>query len=234
MPAYFITATGTDVGKTFVMASLCHQLSNLGKKVYPLKSVISGWNEESMDSTDTVIMMNAAGIEINKKSISQVSPLRFLAPLSPDMAARKENKSVTLDMVVSHCKEAAESYVGEDEYVLAEGVGGIMVPLNEKHTVLNWIEVLNWPTIVVAGNYLGSINHTLMTLEILAQRKVKISALVVSESENAAVSLEEQVKTLRSFVSVPIVMLPRAVGKIQGGANAGWYNSANLLECVSL
>ena len=74
--------------------------------------------------------------------------------------------------------------------MLIEGIGGIMVPLDGKHTVLDWMSALRCPVLVVAGSYLGTISHTLTALHVLAQRNLDIAAIVVSESEKPGASLE--------------------------------------------
>ena len=81
--------------------------------------------------------------------------------------------------------------------LLIEGIGGIMVPLDDRRTVLDWMSVLRIPIILVAGSYVGTMSHTLTSLEVLARRNLDVAAVVVSESEGSAASLEDTVATVR-------------------------------------
>ena len=80
-----------------------------------------------------------------------------------------------------------------------EGVGGIMVPLDARHTVLDWMAALDIPLLLVVGSYLGTISHTLTALDVLAQRNLKIAAIVVSESERGTVALDDTVASIARF-----------------------------------
>ena len=94
-----------------------------------------------------------------------------------------------------------------------EGVGGIMVPLDAKRTVLDWMAALNIPLLLVVGGYLGAISHTLTALDVLAQRKLKIAAIVVSESERGTVELDDTVASIARFSNgVDVIGLPRLPG----------------------
>lgn len=205
---FFITATGTDVGKTFVTTTLCRQLIGQGKKVAAFKPVISGYDVADKQS-DSALILQSCGLEITAKNIAKISPWRFAAPLSPDMAAHREGKNISLDELVAFCKEQEKS---QADILLAEGVGGVCVPLNDTQTVLDWMVALaDWKIILVAGSYLGSISHTLTAIQSLFARNLSLHALIVSESENSPVPLAETIKTLANFLpkSVSIVTLPR-------------------------
>ena len=94
--------------------------------------------------------------------------------------------------------------------MLVEGVGGIMVPLDERHTVLDWMTALDWPILLVCGTYLGSISHTFSAVSVLQAKNLPLAGIIVSESENG-VSLAETLDTLKTFLpgGVPVVQLPR-------------------------
>jgi dethiobiotin synthetase len=95
--------------------------------------------------------------------------------------------------------------------LLIEGIGGVMVPLDDEHTVLDWMAALNIPVILVAGSYLGSLSHTLTSLDALRRRDIIIKALVVNETPAPTVSITETVATLKRFAaSTPMVALPRS------------------------
>jgi dethiobiotin synthetase len=123
------------------------------------------------------------------------------------MAAAREQRSLPFDALVAWCRSAAS----RSEITLIEGIGGVMVPLDERHTVLDWIAALGAPTLLVVGSYLGALSHTLTAVAALRQRAVALAGIVVSESEQQPVATQETAATLARFVgSVPICVLPRA------------------------
>jgi dethiobiotin synthetase len=208
MNKYFITATGTGIGKTFVTTALCSRLIADGKKVVALKPVISGYVAGDMES-DSLLILQACEQEITEDNIAKISPWRFAAPLSPDMAAQKEGKNISFPELVIFCTEHEKS---DADILLVEGVGGVCVPLNEKYMVLDWIEKLEgWKVILVIGSYLGSISHTLTAMHTLAARNIRLHAVIISESEDSNVPLEETIDTLKNFLdkSVIIFKIPR-------------------------
>lgn len=187
MSAYFITATGTDIGKSFATCALLHAAPQF--KGY--KPIISGFEG---DDTDTHRIIEAMG----GGAIDDVSPWRFTMPLAPSMAG-----IVHYDELVVWSRRKAQ------EHALIEGVGGVLVPLDAQHTVRDWMVALNIPAILVAGSYLGSINHTLLSLEVLKAAQIPVRALIVSESENSTVPLEATCKTLAQHTDALIVAQPR-------------------------
>ena len=94
---------------------------------------------------------------------------------------------------------------------LIEGIGGVMVPLDAKHTVVDWIAALDAPALLVVGSYLGTLSHSLTAAAVLRERAVTIAGVVVSESEEQPVPATETAETLARFVApVPLRVLPRA------------------------
>ena len=206
MSSFFITGTGTGVGKTFVTCALVRQLRARGREVHALKPVLSGLDEGG--PSDAERLLHSLGVEPSAEAVARVSPFRFKAPLSPDMAARREGRILTVDEIVRACREAERGADGGT--LLVEGVGGAFVPLNEREVVADWIRAFGSPALVVAGSYLGTLSHTLSTVAAMWQRRVEVAAVIVSESLASPAPLEETVATLRRFVEVPIVALPRA------------------------
>jgi dethiobiotin synthetase len=205
MTAIFITATGTDVGKTFVAASLIRHLRQLGHTVDAIKPIVSGFDPTRIEESDPGVLLDALGVAITVEELDRMSPWRFTAPLSPDLAARQEGRVIDVDQVVAFCQGAVEQRHG---VLLIEGVGGIMVPLNEQRTVLDVMMALRLPLILVTGSYLGTISHTLTALDSLYRRDLNLLAIIVSETPDSPVPLEEVVATIARF-SEPVIGLPR-------------------------
>jgi dethiobiotin synthetase len=211
--AIFVTGTGTDVGKTFVTAALIRHLKVTGGRVDARKPVLSGFEESAAATSDPAMLLAALGREPTLPEIERICPWRFKAPLSPDLAARDEGRTLDFQAVVTYCREAASATRG---MLFIEGVGGIMVPLDESHTVLDWMQALRFPVLLVAGSYLGTISHTLTALHVLAQRNLDIAAVVVSESEKPGATLDKTVASIARFSdSIDVIGLPR----VQPGGN---------------
>src|SRR5471030_3036288 len=210
MSAYFVTATGTDIGKTFVTSGLIRYLRGTGQPINALKPVVSGYDSSVVETRDTAVLLEALGRQVTADEINSIAPWRFRAPLAPDLAAARESRSIDFDALVAFSQGAIAATTG---ILFIEGVGGIMVPLNGKRTVLDWMAALNIPLILVVGGYLGAISHTLTALDVLAQRKLTIAVIVVSESERGTVELEDTVASITRFSNgVDVIGLPRLPG----------------------
>jgi dethiobiotin synthetase len=125
------------------------------------------------------------------------------------MAAALENKRVPFDDVVAYCKRAIAQAQEQSTTLLIEGIGGVMVPLDETRTILDLIDALKIPVILVCGSYLGSLSHTLTAVSVLRHRDIPIDRLIVNETPESTVPLAEVSKTLERFVeNVTIETLP--------------------------
>lgn len=220
MSALFVTASGTDVGKTLVTATLAWQLRARGDAVDVLKPVISGFDEHAVQDSDTGVLLRALGRDATPAAIEQVSHWRFAAPLSPDMAARRDGRSIEFDALVALCARRAQGV----EHVLIEGVGGALVPLDHTHTVRDWIAALGAPAILVVGSYLGTISHTLSAVEALTSRGIAIAGIVVSASPDSPVTLDETAEVIARFASGQrVILMPRLHG------DEPWRSAPDLL-----
>jgi dethiobiotin synthetase len=210
MSAYFVTSTGTDIGKTFVTAGLIRYLREAGQAVRAIKPVVSGYDSSVVETSDPAVLLTALGRDISADEINGIAPWRFRAPLSPDLAAARENRSIDFDGLIAFSRRAVAAVSG---ILFVEGIGGIMVPLDAEHTVLDWMAALDIPLLLVVGGYLGTISHTLTALDVLRQRRLKIAAIVVSESERNPVELDDTVASIARFAhGIGVVGLPRLPG----------------------
>jgi dethiobiotin synthetase len=210
MSAIFITATGTDIGKTFVAAGLIRHWRAAGRDVDALKPVTTGFDPAEAEGSDTGILLKALGRPVTPAEIERISPWRYAAPLSPHVATRRENRALPFDELVAFSKRAIADTPGT---LLIEGVGGVMVPLDDRHTVLDWMTALDVPLVVITGTYLGTLSHTLTCLEVLRSRKLGLKALVVNETPGSAVTLDDTMATLVRFAPpTTLVTLRRASG----------------------
>jgi dethiobiotin synthetase len=207
MNAIFITATGTDIGKTFVAAGVIRHMRALGRPVEAIKPLVTGYDPLRAAVTDPGVLLKALGRSTTEAEIARISPWRFAAPLSPDMAARRENRSIDFDALMQFSRDAVKN---APDMLLIEGIGGVMVPLDDSRTVVDWMAELNIPALLVTGTYLGSLSHTLTSRDALRRRGVRIRMIVVNESAHSTVPLDETLATIQRFEpAAAIVALPR-------------------------
>jgi dethiobiotin synthetase len=206
MLALFVTGTGTDIGKTFVTAGLIRFFQRKGRAVSALKPIVSGFDPKAPAGSDPAVLLEALGEPVTEQNLARVSFWRFRAPLSPDMASRAEGRSIDFEAVVTLCRAAIP--IG-DEILLVEGVGGIMVPLDERHTMLDLMARLALPLVLVGGTYLGGLSHLLSAQDVLLRRGLDLAAIVISESEGSTVPLGATLETLSRFTAAPLLGLPR-------------------------
>ncbi len=203
--AHFITAAGTDLGKTWVTAGLARALRTRGRRVRALKPVMSGFSDVEAAVSDAGRLLGACGLEATPANIAAISPWRFAAPLSPDRAAALEGRAIDFDALVNWCRAEC----AHDDEVLIEGIGGVMVPLDGTHTVRDWIAALGLPTLLVCGTYLGAVSHALCALAALREVGVVPTALLLSESAEG-VGVDDTVASIEPHLGgVPLHVLRR-------------------------
>jgi dethiobiotin synthetase len=220
----FVTATGTDVGKTFVTTGLIRHFRRQGRPVNALKPVVTGFDPATAQTSDPGRLLSALGRPVNAEELERMSPWRFAAPVAPDLAARREHRLLDYNAVVDFSLRAISAAKG---VLLIEGIGGIMVPLDDRHTVLDWMTMLRLPLLLVAGSYVGTISHTLTALHVLARRNLDVAAVVISESAASAVALDETVATISRFTGViEVIGIPR----LAAGEHPAFEHLAKLLR----
>ena len=193
--AYFITATGTDLGKTWLTTGVLQSCRAQGLPVRALKPVMSGYDPARHEESDL------AKVDAGKTAWT------YAAPLSPDRAAALEGKSIDFDALVGWCRQQIDA---SDGILLIEGIGGVMVPLNGRHTVRDWIAALKIHCVLVCGSYLGSLSHTLTALAALREVGVVPALIVVNESAGSTVSLDDTLASLLPHIGqIPLATLRR-------------------------
>jgi dethiobiotin synthetase len=207
MTAVFITATGTDIGKTFIARGMIGELRARGRRVDAQKPVITGFDPRAPQTSDTGHLLLALGATLTPERIAAASPYRLREPLSPDMAARREGEAIDFATLVAHSRNAVAAH---RDALIIEGIGGIMVPLDDRHTVLDWMIALDLPLILAAGSYVGTLSHTLTALDVLHRAGLTLAAVVVNETPGSAASLEETAAAVRRFAAgIEVLALPR-------------------------
>jgi dethiobiotin synthetase len=182
MKSLFITGTDTGVGKTLVTALLALHFRSRGIDCGVMKPFASGceWQNGALVSEDALFLRDATSVE---DELDFINPIRLQEPLAPLMAARSAGTETGDFFERAHA--AFQELQARHEMVLVEGVGGLLVPIAERNgrilTCRDLIEEWNLPVIVVARRTLGTINHTLLTLEAL--RGADVRGLVLCDAE---------------------------------------------------
>lgn len=204
MSALFVTGTGTDIGKTYVSCAVIRALKARGAVVDAFKPVVSGFDPKDAAGSDPARLAAALGAP---GDVFRIAPRRYLAPLSPNIAARLEGETLRLDdMVIDAVARAAAL---RDGLLLVEGAGGVMSPLTNAETNLDMIAALGAPVLLVAGSYLGTISHVLTALVALRAAQVTVAAVVMSESLDAP-DMTQTADALKPFLDgVPLFLAPR-------------------------
>ncbi len=202
----FVVGTDTGVGKTVVAAGLALVLKEKKVQVGVMKPVASGCRQagKTLVSEDAVFLMEAAENQFPALS----NPIRLREPLAPLVAADAEGLEVDIQKVLFAFWELKKNY----DYVIVEGIGGILVPLSEGYFVTDLIKSMNLSVIIVGRISLGAINHTLLTIEALRARGIEIEGIILNGLNPSSQSLAELTnpKVIEKLGKIPILgVLPQ-------------------------
>jgi len=169
----FVTGTDTGVGKTIVTGLLAKFIASTGNEVITQKWVQTGNKGLSKDLRLHLKIMGKKP-EAIKKYLNYVCPYTFKFPASVHLAASLEKKKIN----PARIKKSFEILTKDFDFVIVEGIGGALVPFSQRHLVIDIVKELNLAVLIVAENKLGAINHTLLTIEAVRQRGIKIAGVV--------------------------------------------------------
>lgn len=203
MRGLFVTATDTGVGKTVVAASILAALHARGERVAAFKPVVTGADEPADPDwpPDDLLLARVAGMRAE-----DVTAARFGPPVSPHLAARLAGTQ--LDPAA--LRAACAGRPAEADVVVAEGVGGLLVPLAPDYLVRDLAVDLGLPLVVAARPGLGTINHTLLTLEAARAVGLRVAGVVLTPWPDQPSALEEDNRTtIAQLGDVEVAMLPR-------------------------
>lgn len=197
MSGLFITGTDTNVGKTIVTAGIAAYLRERGFDAGVMKPVESGGLSGS-PSSDSVFLKK---VSQSADDLDLINTYAFEPPVAPGVAARLEGVEISFERIL-------ESYHRLEllhRVVLVEGAGGLCVPLGRKRSVVDLIAALGAPALLVARQGLGTINHTLLSLEFLAARGIPVAGIVLNCTEaKPDLSARYNVETLAEWTEVPV------------------------------
>jgi dethiobiotin synthetase len=205
--AVFVTGTDTEVGKTVVAGLLAGYLLQKGVKVITQKWIQTG--TEGTCDIQTHLRLMKKSKEEYREYLPLMQCYGFKMAASPHLAAREENAEICLEKI----KQSFEKLKKDFEFVVAEGIGGVLVPYSDKELVIDIARELELPVIIVVKNKLGAINHTLLTIEAIKKRGMKIAGIIFNasmENENKEI-LNDNIRIIEVISGQKVLgSLPRS------------------------
>ncbi|MGH2956272.1 MAG: dethiobiotin synthase [Solirubrobacterales bacterium] len=203
MRGVFVTGTGTEVGKTVVAAAIARTAATGGRRVAVFKPAVSGLSDLCGAPADHELLRLAAGSE---QSDDEIAPYRYRPALSPHVAAELEGEVIDPGRLLSAAHAAAE---GAD-LMVCEGVGGFLVPLAPHYLVRDLAVELGLPIVIAAPPRLGTINHTLLTIESVRAAGLEVASVVLTPWPDWPRELERGNRdTIAELGEVAVEILPR-------------------------
>jgi len=198
----FITGTDTGVGKTFVSVGLLKVLKEMGHNVCPMKPVETGCGTLNGKLVPADALKLICTAEVNEP-LDLINPYRFRQSLAPAVAADLEGVRISRKKIISSFNKLSNKY----DVTIVEGAGGIMVPVFRKYFFIDLIKDLNLPVLVVARPGLGTLNHTLLTLEAAKNRGINVIGVIIncsSKIKNDA-SVQTNPEVIERSGDVPVL-----------------------------
>ena len=196
----FITGTDTEVGKTHVSCVLLEMLKRQGVVTAAMKPVASGAEKINGQyvNDDALRLQQAATAELSYK---QINPYVFPDAVAPHIAASQAGCEIDVEVIVSSFRDLAEL----SEFVLVEGVGGWLVPLNSKQTIADLAKELELPVLLVVGMRLGCINHALLTANSIEQSGAKLYGWIANKLQGDYACVSENIETIKRYLDAPLL-----------------------------
>jgi len=199
MSGLLITGTDTDSGKTLVSLGLMAALQKQGHSVNGFKPVAAGSriHQGQKVNDDALLLLQQASD--SSLEYSQVNPYLFDEPVAPHLAAQRESTEIALEVL----RKAYLEIAANSDWIIVEGAGGWLVPLNPEYSVADLAIELDLPVIVVVGLKLGCINHARLTVESVLARGCKLIGWVGSQLDRDMLYLDDNIQTLKHYLPAP-------------------------------
>ena len=199
MKPLFVTATDTDIGKTYVCAGLAYALKKSGIDVGIMKPFACGVKQKiGFSSNDLTILANAAMIDDAEDIIN---PFFFPIPASPYTAA----KNLGVKINVEHVMECFRKLDQIHDIMLVEGIGGIMTPILKDYAIIDLIKDLMANTIIVTSSKIGTVNHTVLTCNMCKNMNIPIKGLIINNFDSAGYPIDELERDLSALTDLPVL-----------------------------
>lgn len=204
----FVTGTDTDCGKTLISGGIARALLHKGFNVGVMKPVAT-WGDPRREpggrqrwiSEDALHLRQAAA---TSDSLDLINPICYKAAMAPWPAARLEKKNIDVDRLMAVYRELTRRH----DFLVVEGVGGLMVPLKRDFFVIDLISRMRLAAIIVAHPHLGTINHTLLTVKALKQQGIPLAGIVLNNYTGKSRAEQTNPSTLRKILDRKILVVP--------------------------
>lgn len=194
---YFVTGTGTGVGKTFVSSKILSASAALGKKVIGLKPIASG--AENGVNEDAVALLEASSLNLELKDIN---PFCFEPAIAPHIAAKQAHVELTADKIVNAIAPVLNQ---QTDLCLVEGAGGWAVPISEQQWWCDVVRLLDMPVIMVVGMTLGCINHAMLTERAILADNCMLAGWIANRIDSSMSCYQQNLQTLKSNLTSPFL-----------------------------
>jgi dethiobiotin synthetase len=240
MNGIFVTGTDTGVGKTVVAAALLKGLRARGVDAVPMKPVQTGCDRsgDALIAPDLELCLRAGNLHPSHEEKEWMCPYRFEPACSPHLAAQRAGRPISVESITGAAGRLRERHA----LVIVEGAGGVLVPVNETASMLDVMKALGLPILLVARPGLGTLNHSLLSVEALRRAGLSLAGIILSDATAEApwgeIERDNQV-LLTNKAGVPVMHMPYVWDDIftasgTGGESAAWQPSlAPILEFVA-
>lgn len=213
---FFITGTDTDVGKSWVTVGLMAKLQQQGHRVVGMKPVASGCTDtaEGLRNADALLLQGQASTAVD---YDLINPYAFRPAIAPHLAAAQAGQRIKLGKIT----ERFIRLKGMADYVLVEGVGGWLVPLNDEESVADLALALKLPVILVVGMRLGCINHALLTAEAIRASGCTLAGWVANTLSNDMPELTQNIRAIEARIDAPLLGVVPHLNGLQPHVIAG-------------
>ena len=203
----FVTGTDTEVGKTVIAGGIARVLKDKGQKVGVFKPVASGCRSDrgGLVSPDAEFLAHCAD---SSETLDQICPVRFREPLAPEVAVQRGAEPIELEIIRTYYNRLAAG----KEVMIVEGIGGLLVPLSQELLVADLAGQMDLPLLIVANPGLGTINHTLLTIEAARARGLRVAGIIVNSyvADTASVAEETNPAAIERASGVKVLaIVPR-------------------------
>ncbi|MCS7141633.1 MAG: dethiobiotin synthase [Candidatus Nitrosocaldus sp.] len=200
MGGVFVTGTDTGVGKTLVTAAIVHALRRDGIDAVGMKPVATGVDRDALlKSMDAEIIARYSGMDRSEYEL--VNPVFLAVEAAPYMASIMLRQEIDMERVFSAYRRLRERH----EFLVVEGIGGVMVPIRKGYYVVDLIKDMGLPALIVARARLGTINHTLLTIDACRRRGVEIVGVVMNMVDHGNPVEANAGSMIQELSSVPVI-----------------------------
>lgn len=198
---FFVTGTDTDIGKTLIASALLILLKQKYFKTVALKPIASGciMTSKGLRSPDAYLLQKYM---TEKLAYSEINPFAFLEPISPHIAAKIADQVLSVKIIMDACQDILKKQI---DYLVIEGIGGWLVPLNAHETTADLAKAFGYPIILVVGMRVGCLNHTLLTIESMRKKSITLAGWVANSMQSEMPYLTDHIETLQRSIPAPLL-----------------------------